>query len=79
VSGPGVIEHEPDGICELCGATTEVRPYGPNGEEVCFACGMRDRDAAERGFRAFVMGDRDALAEIERRRQVRRRSRGEDS
>lgn len=36
--------------CELCGTKAETRPYGPNGENVCFPCGMKDEDAAKRAF-----------------------------
>ncbi len=36
--------------CELCGEHAETRPYGPNGEEVCFDCGMKNEEAAKRGF-----------------------------
>lgn len=36
--------------CELCGIEAEVRPYGPNGELVCFPCGMKDEKAAEAQF-----------------------------
>jgi hypothetical protein len=45
-----VIAEQPPGRCELCGAVDETRPYGPNGEEVCFDCGMKDEAAVERGF-----------------------------
>lgn len=38
------------GNCQLCGAKEETRPYGPNGESVCFGCGMLDEAAAERAF-----------------------------
>lgn len=51
-----VIEPEPDGRCDLCGKIAETRPYGPNGEEVCFECGMKDEAAAERAFRARLGG-----------------------
>lgn len=34
-------EQEPRGRCELCTASAETRPYGPNGEEVCFDCDMK--------------------------------------
>lgn len=57
MSGPGLIEAEPDGVCQLCGKRDETRPYGPKGEEVCFECGMKDIAAAERGFRRFVLGE----------------------
>ena len=36
--------------CELCGKTAELRPYGPNGESVCFSCGMKDQPSAIRRF-----------------------------
>lgn len=38
------------GRCELCGSVSETRPYGPNGEEVCFPCGMKDEEAVKRAF-----------------------------
>ena len=41
---------EEDRKCELCGNIEECRPYGPNGEDVCFTCGMKDKVAAERQF-----------------------------
>lgn len=45
-----VIAEQPPGRCALCEAVEETRPYGPNGEEVCFDCGMKDEAAAQRGF-----------------------------
>jgi hypothetical protein len=54
MSGPGVIEAEPKGLCQFCLAHTETRPYGPNGEEVCFKCGMKNEAAAERQFDKYV-------------------------
>lgn len=53
----GVIEATDDRRCELCGAFTECRPYGPNGENVCFDCGMKDEDAAKRAFNRLVGGE----------------------
>ncbi len=58
MSGRGFIAedsfHE---ACQMCGKVDELRPYGPNGEEVCFDCGMKDVAAAERGFRRLVLGE----------------------
>lgn len=42
MSGPGVIQQQPPEVCEMCGAVDECRPYGPNGENICFDCGMKD-------------------------------------
>jgi hypothetical protein len=41
---------QPHGRCDLCGEVEETRPYGPNGENVCFDCGMKDEEAMKRGF-----------------------------
>lgn len=45
-----VIQVEPDQQCDLCGKIAELRPYGPNGECVCFECGMKDEPAAYRAM-----------------------------
>lgn len=37
-----IIEATPPAKCELCGKEDELRPYGPNGENICFDCGMKD-------------------------------------
>src|SRR6266702_3410378 len=41
---------EPPGRCEDCGAVEETRPYGPNGEQVCFSCMKKDEPAAVHQF-----------------------------
>lgn len=56
MSGPGIICDEEDGQCELCGAIEDTRPYGPNGEEVCFDCGKKDQAAIDRGIEEHVFG-----------------------
>ena len=43
--------------CELCGKEAETRPYGPNAEEVCFKCGMKNEDAAKRQFDKVLFGN----------------------
>jgi len=42
VNGIIIIEETPDAKCELCGKMGELRPYGPNNENICFECGMKD-------------------------------------
>lgn len=55
-----IIMESPACRCEMCGKVEETRPYGPNGEEVCFTCGMQDEEAAKRGFeRRFGLETRD--------------------
>lgn len=51
-----LITDTPPGRCELCGSVKETRPYGPNGEEVCFDCGMKDEAAAQRSFERRFTG-----------------------
>jgi hypothetical protein len=55
----GIIEAEKPRFCQMCGAFKELRPYGPNGEEVCFPCGMKDENAARQGFSRLVLGAKD--------------------
>jgi hypothetical protein len=50
----------PASRCELCAAITQTRPYGPDGEDVCLDCVMKDQAAAARGFEkrfGFAPGD----------------------
>lgn len=54
-----IIEPEPDFICALCGKIAETRPYGPNGEEICFECGMKDRETTDRMMGKVLFGDKD--------------------
>jgi hypothetical protein len=56
MSGRGFIAVEPDRTCELCGKVAECRPYGPNGEQVCFDCGMKDEPAATKRMRENIFG-----------------------
>jgi len=37
-----IITDTPPATCELCGQQKELRPYGPNGENICFPCGQKD-------------------------------------
>lgn len=57
MSGLGFIAQEPDRHCELCGEFDECRPYGPNGEQVCFDCAMKDQEVARRGMARHVFGE----------------------
>ena len=57
MSGRGYISAEPDRRCELCGKIDECRPYGPNGEQVCFDCAMKDEETAKRQFMKHVFGE----------------------
>lgn len=43
--------------CEICGKVDELRPYGPNGEAICFDCGMKDEETTARKFKELTSGD----------------------
>ncbi len=49
-------EEQSDGKCEVCGEMAELRPYGRDGANVCFPCGMKDEDEALRRFAAILNG-----------------------
>lgn len=36
--------------CEICNKHAELRPYGPNGESICFECGMKNEKEVEKKF-----------------------------
>lgn len=52
------IEPEPESKCELCGKITELRPYGPSGEKICFECGMKNPEVTARRFAQVVLGEK---------------------
>lgn len=59
--GPVVMDRRvlPYGTCELCSAQgKELRPYGPNGERICFPCGMRDEATTGKRFMQVVFKER---------------------
>lgn len=36
--------------CEICGTIAELRPYGKNGENICFKCAMKDEETTKQQF-----------------------------
>jgi hypothetical protein len=40
--------------CELCGKIDELRPYGANGEWICFKCAMKDEATTSARFGAIL-------------------------
>jgi hypothetical protein len=57
VSGRGLIAPELPQKCEMCGAVEECRPYGPNGEQICFDCGMKDKETTHRRAMQHIFGE----------------------
>lgn len=52
-----IIALEPPQQCDICGKVAELRPYGPNGECICFECGMKDPDMPQRA-RKLLFGEK---------------------
>lgn len=52
-----IIEPEPDFICFICGKVDETRPYGPNGEEICYDCAMKDPETTKRQMKKHLFGE----------------------
>ena len=48
--------HAFDGTCAFCGKVAELRPYGPNNENICFDCAMTDEATARQKFKEFLEG-----------------------
>jgi hypothetical protein len=58
MSGPGFIAQQSDEVCEMCGKVDECRPYGPNDENICFECGMKDEETTKRKMDAYIFGEK---------------------
>jgi len=59
MSGPGFIKEQTPEACQLCGAIDECRPYGPNGENICFECGMKDEETTRKQMAKYIFGEDD--------------------
>lgn len=57
MSGLGIIQEESPQACTMCGVIDECRPYGPNDEEICFDCAMKDPETTERKMAAHIFGE----------------------
>jgi len=55
MSGPGFIAEQSPECCEICGKIDECRPYGPNGENICFECGMKDVATTEKKMAEYIL------------------------
>ena len=56
MSGRGFIAEEKEQVCEMCGTIAECRPYGPNDEEICFECAMKDEETTQAKMEAYIFG-----------------------
>lgn len=57
MSGLGIIQEQDPECCEMCGIVDECRPYGPNDENICFECAMKDPETTHRKMGQYIFGD----------------------
>ena len=53
-----IIEAQLPQQCDTCGTVAELRPYGPNGEAICFDCAMKDEATTRRMAGIVLFGDK---------------------
>ncbi len=53
-----IIKPEKPQQCDLCGELAELRPYGKNGECICYKCGMKDEKTTEKMMGKILFGDK---------------------
>ncbi len=51
-----VISMENKQQCDDCGKIAELRPYGPGGSCICYACGQKDRTGTGKRMGQVMFG-----------------------
>ena len=44
--------------CDMCSEIKELRPYGPNGECICFECAMKDEATTTKMMGQKLFGEK---------------------
>jgi len=44
------------GNCQLCGEVEDLRPYGPNNEDICYECGKKNWTKVEEKMDEYFFG-----------------------
>ena len=48
------VQVEQPAVCQYCGRLEELRPYGPNGERICYECAQKDVKTTERKMKELT-------------------------
>ena len=51
-----IICAEAEQQCDLCGKMAELRPYGANGECICYECGMKNIETTDKMMAKVLFG-----------------------
>lgn len=57
-NGMIILREENPQQCDVCGKIAELRPYGKNGECICFECGMKDEPTTRKMMGIVLFGDK---------------------
>ena len=52
-----IVEAEAERVCSECDAVAHCRPYGEDGADICFTCGMKDEAKTLRQFNKMIDGE----------------------
>lgn len=52
------IHPEPPQQCDACGTIAELRPYGANGEAICYACAMKNPEITRKMMGVKLFGEK---------------------
>ena len=47
-------EYSEDAPCSLCGTITELRPYGKDGNMICYECGMSNAEETRKQYNKLL-------------------------
>jgi len=56
-TGTLIAENEPPDVCARCGDYAELRPYGPGGTRICYACGQALGFETVRRYHQWLNGE----------------------
>lgn len=68
-----IIEAEDDKKCQICGAISECRPYGPEGQQICYDCAMKDPIGTEIRMAKALFDDDLTVEEAKERMEMARK------
>lgn len=51
-----IIEQTEPATCFFCHKVAELRPYGPQGQSICFDCGMHNNEETAKQFLKLLEG-----------------------